>query len=399
MTSATVVLMLHSMSLCLLTATGVKISRSFFLNATLATFWIVAGLTLFPLATTSATEIAYSRTSSAVWTPMDTAIGDIAVRLGYAGITACRLIRYQMIASKRKRRWAGGVLMVSNCLLLASTGVVVQYRVATFAYYTANTNKAAYTTYKQWGVYERWLSFVTFMVVQFVNLVADYLFFRKLVESTRAATRGSSSTQLDIGRIAASFAPTFVADLVVLVALVVDQLVYTSFSKSYSITIQRFNPTIELFLFLHITIPRTRSLLRTRYLSNNDRARLVNESGSTVAATATIGANDDLRSVTETRRESGPGVPVVFAAPRTGGGSLVSSKRGSVANPTTWYPPTARASVVSSTLVDGGGTALDPPPALGALPTADPAFGPSKTLQDAIRGMMPEAVLKSTKKQ
>ncbi|KAI9190291.1 hypothetical protein H9P43_001724 [Blastocladiella emersonii ATCC 22665] len=270
--STIVGLVLHPIAVCLLgysLVTSLRNARS----SKSVVFWAASGLTNALLIVTCLLEITYVSTflddqRNIKWTPLQTMIGDITVRCGIAGMTALRLYRLRLIAPGKFKKPIVSVIFGTVIMLIASLAVTVMTRTMELDNYGTPTTAATTASRKTESI----TTFAIFMVVQLINLGADYCFYLVLVKSAESSNGESTrlSAHVSLSReIGLPYLPSFIVDLAYMAAMIASQKLVDdrdawSVAMFLTITLCRFAPAVELFVFFQFTVPQTRVILRAR---------------------------------------------------------------------------------------------------------------------------------------
>ncbi|KAI9219850.1 hypothetical protein BC828DRAFT_385072 [Blastocladiella britannica] len=280
--SGEIIIGLHACGIALLSRTGYIIAAAIH-KSSHRSYWLTALVAVLALAAAAGTEIAYGLVtvqdgpSRLIWTPYDTLVGDISARIGLAAMTACKLWRYGMIAGHSQQKLVNYTNAAVIVAILASMSVTMNLRIVTAAFLLDGKNADLSRSYTSWGQVERILTFCVFLGIQFINLLADFGFFQEVTRHVATAVvHQESVVSLRSPNTMSRVRYLIIIPSTLIVAAYATMVTWTqvlswyptsptlSLMKAYSLTLQRFCPTVETAIFILITVPQTRSLIHVQ---------------------------------------------------------------------------------------------------------------------------------------
>ncbi|ORZ38668.1 hypothetical protein BCR44DRAFT_1428717 [Catenaria anguillulae PL171] len=201
--------------------------------------------------------------------------GDIAVRLGIILLVSIRFARLSLILDPPKRKFLIPCLLLVFVPMITSLAMGIDFRLKESAYFQAYPNAIGRPLWldnirKQ----ESLVAFVSAFLAMSVNIGTDVVFFTiiksrlRLQSTPRAQGKGLPGV--------AAYAVAIAAKVVYLVLMTWAQVItggpLNLPVRSMAITLSRFSPTVETYVFFTRTIPTSRNLLQSRKLAASSEA-------------------------------------------------------------------------------------------------------------------------------
>ncbi|KAI9223811.1 hypothetical protein BC828DRAFT_375097 [Blastocladiella britannica] len=271
----TFIFALHGTGIGLLLHVGTKVVPNLLRNTRLVAFWIMGIVALVCLLTAAATEIAFAAVffnDPVQWTVACSLVGDIAARIGFLALALCRLYRYRLIVGPEQRKRTVNLVMAAVLLAVASSLIAtIRLRLSSYLFLQDPSNSGAERDYLRDLRIEEPLALIVMLTIQCLNLAADAAFAHRLAVQRSTARQSYGPNMNKNGPL--SFVPNLAMDGIMIISVIwVNitshvELSATSIATPLSVTLVRFCPMAEAWLFFFVTVPKTRGLLRVRSAS------------------------------------------------------------------------------------------------------------------------------------
>ncbi|ORZ31901.1 hypothetical protein BCR44DRAFT_37272 [Catenaria anguillulae PL171] len=267
-------------------------------------FWLPTLLGLLLLLVTCLIEITFvagyfDGFKAFMWTPIHTLSGDVTVRLGVMITASLRLWRLYLIVQERNQKIVLASMFCVCFVMLLTLGFTIDLRAYEAAVLLIQPRPLAIRNALIFlRTQESLVSFLSFFIVKIFSIAADIVFITVLMENGRSA--GKNARKLTKTQILSPYLINVLFSIVYLIVVGLTRIVWDSATYNFiqftNITLNRFCPALEAFIFYRFTINQSRHLLlrgksKSGLTTRSSQVSSVSKRG--VAATASVSQHDD----------------------------------------------------------------------------------------------------------